>query len=406
VGTVLFFLLGEVIMLLSVALIFTIGLVLSEIFMKLKLPGFIGMIITGIILGPNVLDLINGDILSISSDLRMIALIVILLRAGLNLNVTDLKKIGRPAILVSFIPATLEIIAVVIFAPILFGITYMEAALLGSILAAVSPAVVVPKMIKLMDDKYGYKKRVPHLIMAGASVDDIYVIVLFTSFLNMFQTGNFDISAIYTVPLSIITGILIGVLVGIPLAKLFRWFRVRDTIKVLMILAVSFYIISFESFINELIPFSALLSIMVIGITFLNQSEERALRLRSKFNKVWVFAELILFVLVGAAVDITLAFQVGIIALLMLFIELLFRYIGVQISLSKSELNNKERAFTGISFMPKATVQAAIGAIPLSLGIPNGELILAIAVLSIIVTAPLGALGIDYTYKRFLTHDE
>ncbi len=393
-------------MLLSVALIFTIGLVLSEIFMKLKLPGFIGMIITGIILGPNVLDLINGDILSISSDLRMIALIVILLRAGLNLNVTDLKKIGRPAILVSFIPATLEIIAVVIFAPILFGITFMEAALLGSILAAVSPAVVVPKMIKLMDDKYGYKKRVPHLIMAGASVDDIYVIVLFTSFLNMFQTGNFDISAIYTVPLSIITGILIGVIVGIMLAKLFRWFRVRDTIKVLMILAVSFYIISFESFINEHIPFSALLSIMVIGITFLNQSEERALRLRSKFNKVWVFAELILFVLVGAAVDITLAFQVGIVALLMLFIELLFRYIGVQISLSKSELNNKERAFTGISFMPKATVQAAIGAIPLSLGIPNGELILAIAVLSIIVTAPLGALGIDYTYKRFLTHDE
>jgi NhaP-type Na+/H+ or K+/H+ antiporter len=393
-------------MLLSLALIFTVGLILGEIFGKVKLPRFLGMILTGVVLGPFVLGLISDDILSVSSELRTIALVVILLRAGLSLDISDLKKIGRPAILMSFIPATLEIIAVVIFAPMLFGISYLEAAILGTVLAAVSPAVVVPKMIKLMNEKYGYDKRIPHLVMAGASVDDIYVIVLFTSFLAMYNTGVSSLSSILLVPVAIIVGIVVGIIVGYFLSYFFAKFRVRDTIKVLIILAASFFVLSFEELINDFIPMSALLSVMVIGIVFLNQSEERALRLRGKFDKVWVFAELVLFVLVGAAVDISVALDAGLFALALLTVELIFRFAGVQLCLIKTNLNQKERMFTGISYLPKATVQAAIGAIPLAMGVESGELILALAVLAIIVTAPLGAIGIDLTYKKFLSKGE
>lgn len=389
-------------MLLSLALIFFIGLVLGEIFTKLRLPGFLGMIITGIVLGPHVFNLISDDILVISSDLRTIALVVILLRAGLALDMEDLKKIGRPAILMSFIPAILEITAVTILAPIFFDIPYLEALILGSVLAAVSPAVIVPKMIKLMNEQQGQKKRIPHLIMASASVDDIFVIVLFTSFMSMYSTGTMELSSILLVPVAIIAGVVFGAFVGYVLAKFFAVFRVRDTIKVMIILAVSMLIIVFEEDINSLVPFSALLSVMVIGITFLNQSEERALRLRDKFSKLWVFAELVLFVLVGAAVDVNVALSAGGFAMLLLLIELSFRVAGVQLCLMGTELNQKERTFVGISYLPKATVQAAIGAIPLLMGVPSGELILAIAVLSILVTAPLGAIGIDLTYKRFL----
>lgn len=389
-------------MLLSIALMFTIGILLGELFTKCKLPGFIGMILTGILLGPFVFDLISDDILTVSSDLRRIALAVILLRAGLSLDLQDLKKIGRPAVLMSFIPATLELIAVVIFAPLLFDISYMEAAILGSVLAAVSPAVVVPKMIKLMDQEYGQNKKIPQLIMASASVDDIYVIVLFASFLGMYQSGDFSFISIMLVPIAIIVGIVIGILIGFGLAAFFSVFRVRDTIKVLVILGVSLFLYVYEEAINTIVPFSALLSMMVIGITFLNQSEERALRLRDKFNRVWVFAELLLFILVGAAVDIHLAFTAGGIALLLLFVELLFRFGGTQLCLLGTTLNQKERLFSGISYLPKATVQAAIGAIPLEMGVAHGELILAIAVLSIIITAPIGAIGIDATHKRFL----
>jgi len=389
-------------MLLSLALIFTVGLMLGEIFGKVKLPRFLGMIITGIVLGPFVLDMISEDILNVSSELRTIALVVILLRAGLSLDVSDLKKIGRPAILISFIPATLEIIAVVIFAPLLFGVSYLEAAILGSVLAAVSPAVVVPKMIKLMNEKYGHDKRIPHLVMAGASVDDIYVIVLFTSFMAMYKTGDFSFASLITIPIAIIMGVLVGVIIGYVLAKLFAKFRVRDTIKVLIILAASFFVLSFEENINNFVPMSALLSVMVIGITFLNQSEVRAYRLRDKFDKVWVFAELVLFVLVGAAVDISVALDAGLFAVVLIVIELTFRITGVQLAVIGTKLNKKERLFAGVAYVPKATVQAAIGAIPLAAGVESGELILALAVLAIIITAPLGAIGIDVTYKKFL----
>lgn len=393
-------------MLFSLALIFTIGLILGEVFTKMKLPGFIGMIITGVVLGPFALNMIDSSILDISRDLREVALIVILIRAGLNLDISDLKKIGRPALLMSFIPATLEIITIIIVAPLLFDISYIDAAILGSVLAAVSPAVVVPKMIKLMDQGYGKEKSIPHLVMASASVDDIYVIVLFSAFISMYQTWDVSLASLYIVPISIILGVLLGGITGFLLSKVFAKFRVRDTIKVLIILASAFFIITFENLVSDYIAISGLLAIMVLGITFLNQSEERAIRLRDKFSKLWVFAELVLFVLVGAAVDITVALDAGLLALILLSAGLLLRFSGVMISLIKTNLNKHERLFAGISYLPKATVQAAIGAVPLALGVPSGELILALAVLAIIISAPLGAIGIDLTYKKFLVKDD
>lgn len=389
-------------MLLSVALIFSIGLVLAEIFGKIKLPRFLGMILTGILLAP----ILSEDLMAISADLRKIALVIILLRAGLSLDIEDLKKIGRPAILMSFIPAILEITAVVIFAPIFFDVTILEAAILGSVLAAVSPAVVVPKMIKLMKEGYGTKQKVPHLVMASASVDDIFVIVLFTSFIGMYETGEFTLSSIALVPVAILTGIFLGIVLGYVLSILFAHFRVRDSVKVLIIIAVSLFAIALEDVMKSFIPISSLLSVMVLGIMFLNQSRERALRLRDKFDRVWVFAELVLFVLVGAAVDVRIAFAAGGLALLLLLIELSARFIGVQFCLIKSDYNKKERIFSGISYLPKATVQAAIGALPLAYGVPHGDLILALAVFSIVITAPLGAIGIDLTYKRLLEYEE
>lgn len=389
-------------MLFSLALIFTIGLILGEILGKIGLPKFIGMIITGVILGPDVFDLINIKILDISSELRTIALVIILIRAGLSLDTSDLKKIGRPAILMSFIPAMCEIAIITVIAPLLFDISYLDAALLGSVIAAVSPAVIVPKMIKLIDSKWGNRKRVPHLILASASVDDVIVIVIFSSLIEMSLQGGLDISAIYLIPVAIVLGIIIGIIGGYILSVLFSKLRVRDTIKVLIIMAVSFFILALESAVDHIIPFSGLLSVMLIGITFLNQSKERAIRLRKKFEGVWVFAELVLFVLVGAAVNLSVAIDAGLLALLILLLSVSIRMIGVQISLIKSDLNMKERLFTSIAFTPKATVQAAIGAIPKTLGLPGGDLILALAVLSIIITAPLGATGIELTYKKLL----
>ncbi|PAT01924.1 potassium transporter [Candidatus Izimaplasma bacterium ZiA1] len=393
-------------MLFSLALIFIIGLILGEIFKKINLPSFLGMIITGILLGPYAFNLIDGQILNISKDLREIALIVILLRAGLSLDITDLKAIGKPAILMSFIPATLEIIAVAFLAPILFGIPLIEALILGSVLAAVSPAVIVPKMIQLMETSYGTKKRIPHLVMAGASVDDIYVIVLFTSFLGIYQTGDINLVSFLQVPIAIILGAILGFVTGYILSVFFAKFRVRDTIKVLIIMAFSFLIITLQNLLDGVIPISGLLAVMVLGISFLNKAEIRAKRLRNKFSSIWVFAELVLFVLVGAAVDVSVIFNLGLLALVMLIFELLARFLGVQASLLNTKFNKKERIFTGFAYLPKATVQAAIGAIPLALGVPSGDLILAIAVLSIVVTAPIGATIIELTHKKLLSKDD
>lgn len=387
-------------MLYSLALILIIGFILSGIFNKLKLPSFLGMIFTGVILGPYVLNLISPDILNVSTDLREIALVVILTRAGLSLDLKDLKKVGRPAILLCFVPALLEIIGIIIFAPLLLNISYLEAAILGTVLAAVSPAVVVPKMLKLMDKGYGKDKPIPQLIMAGASVDDVFVIVLFTSFMSMYKGDGFHIVSLISAPIAILSGIFLGVLVGGTLNKIFMKMSIRDTVKVLIMLAIAFLLVTIENKVD--IPFSGLLAVMFMGITLLKCNENLANRLSHRFSKIWVLAEVLLFVLVGAAVDFRYLFMAGIMALVLIAVELCFRVMGVYISLHKTSFTPKEKVFCSIAYLPKATVQAAIGAVPLAAGVTSGNLILAIAVLVILITAPLGAVGMELSYKALL----
>lgn len=393
-------------MLWSVALMFSLGLLLGEGFRLLRLPSFLGMILTGILLGPHVWNQMDETLLAISSDVRTIALVVILIRAGLALDRTDLKAVGGPVFWMSFVPALFELSILTLLATWMFGLPWLEAALLASVLAAVSPAVVVPRMLDLMKRKLGTRHRVPQLILGAASVDDIVVIVLFTTLLGMATTGSIQWGAILLVPAAIGIGAAIGFVIGFALAKLFVWFHVRDTTKVLLILAVALFLIALEEPIQAIIPFSPLLAILVLGIAFLQYSPERAFRLRDKFDRVWVLAELLLFVLVGAAVDLGVAWQAGGLAVLLVLGGLLGRTLGVQMSLLGSELNTKERWFCGVAYLPKATVQAAIGGIPLLMGVPSGELILAIAVLSILITAPLGATGIDVLSSRLLMEEK
>lgn len=389
-------------MLFSLSLILIIGFSLSGLLNRLNIPGLLGMILTGILLGPFVLNLISPDILNISSDLREIALIIILTRAGLSIDLEDLKKVGRPAILMCFVPATLEIIGVTLFAPIFLGITTLEAAIMGTVLAAVSPAVIVPRMLHLMESGYGKRKSIPQLIMAGASVDDIYVIVLFTVFMGMTSGDGFSVTSLFTVPIAIITGLLLGVFAGIILVKLFKRLHIRDTIKVLIILSTAFLFVTLETVIKPYVPVSGLLAVMALGGTILKNYEVLAKRIKGKFSKIWVGAEILLFVLVGAAVDITTLSQAGIGSVLLILGALLFRVSGVIISLLKTPLQLKERLFCCFAYMPKATVQAAIGAIPLASGVGAGNIILTVAVLAIMITAPIGAIGIDRTYKKWL----
>lgn len=392
----------EIDMLFSIALMMIIGFLLSGIFNRLKLPGLLGMIITGIILGPYVLNLIASDLLNISKDLREIALIVILIRAGLSLDLRDLKKVGRPAILMCFVPATIEILTVVFLAPIIFNISYIEAAIMGTVLAAVSPAVVVPRMIKLIESGHGKDKSIPQLILAGASVDDIYVIILFTAFMGMYKGAAFDSKSLITVPISIILGLFVGIIVGLVLVYIFKKIHMRDTVKVFIILSLSFLIVSLETYIQDYVPMSGLLGVMALGGTILEAYGLLARRIIGKFSKIWVGAELLLFILVGAAVDIRYLAHAGIGSVAIILLALLGRIIAVNISLLKTPLNMKERLFCSIAYMPKATVQAAIGAIPLTAGVASGNLILTIAVLSIMITAPIGAIGVDRLHPRLL----
>lgn len=389
-------------MLFSLSLIMIIGFTLSGIFNRIKIPGIIAMILTGIILGPYSLDLISSDILNISPDLREIALIVILLKAGLTLDLEDLKKVGRPAFLLSFIPATLEIAAITVLAPLLFNIPYIEAAILGTVVAAVSPAVIVPRMIFLIQHGLGKEKSIPHMILAAASVDDVFVIVLFTAFLNMYKGSGFSLLSLISVPISIFSGVILGVLVGLMLIWFFKRIHIRDTIKVMIILSVSFLLVTFEDLFTGYIRVSGLLAVMSLGITILKFYGILAKRLMSKFSKIWVGAELLLFVLVGAAVDISYIGNAGLYSVILVFTALTLRMLGVNLSLIGTKLNRQEKIFCSLSYLPKATVQAAIGAVPLSYGVGSGNLILTIAVLSIVITAPIGAAGIDITYKKFL----
>jgi len=390
-------------MLLSLSLIMIVGFSLSGILGKLRLPGLLGMIMTGIALGPYALDLISDDILNISAELRQIALIIILTRAGLAIDIKDLKRVGRPAILMCFVPATFEIVAVTLLAPPLLGVSILEAAIMGAVLAAVSPAVIVPRMLHLMESGYGKDKSIPQLIMAGASVDDIYVIVLFTAFMGIYSGSGFDASAIISVPIAILLGMLLGTFSGLILVWIFKKFHMRDTVKVLILLSTAFLFVSLETFLKPYVPVSGLLAVMALGAALLKSYEVLAKRLKGKFSKIWVGAEIMLFVLVGAAVDVRYLLFAGFGAVLLIALALLIRMVGVQLSLAKTQLTFKERLFCSIAYLPKATVQAAVGAIPLSAGVAAGQTILAVAVLAIMITAPLGAIGIDATYKKWLT---
>ena len=392
-------------MLLSLALILIIGFSLSGILNRFNIPGLIGIIFTGILLGPYVLNLISPEILAISTDLREIALIVILLRAGLSLDIKDLKKVGRSALLMSFVPATFEILAVTLLAPMLLGITTLEAAIMGAVLGAVSPAVVVPRMLHLMESGYGKKKKIPQMIMAGASVDDIYVIVLFTAFLKMYGGEGFNASSILSVPVSVVSGLALGAVSGIIVVGVFKHLHMRDTVKVLIILSASFLFMTVEDLLSKVIPLSGLLAVIALGAVILKQYEPLAKRLVGKFSKIWVGFEILLFVLVGAAVDIRALSGAGFSLVLLILLALFIRVLGVYLSLYKSKLNRKEKLFTSIAYLPKATVQAAIGSVPLASGVAAGNTILTVAVLAIIITAPLGAMGIDATYQKLLTKE-
>ncbi|MEG1781906.1 MAG: cation:proton antiporter [Oscillospiraceae bacterium] len=389
-------------MLLSLALVFLCGMTLGAIFQKLKLPSLLGMLLTGIILGPYVLNLLDQSILNISTDLRQIALIIILTRAGLNLDIKDLRKVGRPAILMCFLPACFEIVGMVILAPLFLGITRLEAAIMGTVVAAVSPAVIVPKMLKLMEGGYGTQKSIPQMIMAGASVDDVFVIILFTAFTSLAQGGAITPIRLLTIPTSIILGLLCGIVMGLLLALLFTKFHIRDSTKVVVILSVSFLMVTLEHSMTGIIGFSGLLAVMALGATLQQRKYEVSKRLSGKFSKLWVCAEVLLFVLVGATVNIQYALNAGVMAVLLIFCVLIFRIVGVFVCLTKTNLNKKERIFSAIAYTPKATVQAAIGGLPLSMGLACGDIVLTVAVLSILITAPLGAALVDATYKKLL----
>lgn len=390
-------------MLLSIALILIVGMSMGWICKKVKLPGLLGMLITGIVLGPYVLNLLDESILGISAELRKIALIIILTRAGLGLDLSGLKKIGRPAVLMCFVPASFEMIGMILLAPKIMGMTVLEAAIMGAVIAAVSPAVVVPRMVRLMDEGYGTEKGIPQLILAGASVDDVYVIVLFSTFTGMMQGKGASFVSFINIPVSIFLGIAIGFVIGAGLAFYFAKVHIRDTQKVLIILSISFMLVVAEDSLATPITFSALIAVMFIGIGLRKKRENVAERLSVKYGKLWVAAEVFLFVLVGATVNIQYLGNVGIKALVVIIGALIFRMMGVFICLIKTNLKWRERLFTMMAYTPKATVQAAIGGIPLALGFDCGNTVLTVAVLAIVLTAPLGAFAIDFSYKKLLS---
>ena len=390
---------GGIFMFFSLAIILLFGLLLGGICKKLRLPSLIGMLAVGIIIGPYALNLIDTSILEISAQLRKIALIIILARAGLSLNMSELKKVGRPAIMMCFVPACFEIIGMILLAPKLLGISVVDAAVMGTVVGAVSPAVIVPKMLNLIENGYGKDKSIPQLILAGASVDDVFVIVLFSAFLGLSQTGDMSAVSFVKIPISIVLGITVGIFLG----KFFAKAHIRDTVKIIILMCVSFLLVAFEDTYGGIVPFSSLIAVMCIGISLQKVRKEATERLSQRYNKLWVVAEILLFVLVGASVNIDYALKAGVAAIILIFLVLLFRMFGVFICMLKTNLNLKERLFCMIAYLPKATVQAAIGGIPLSMGLNCGATVLTVAVLSIIITAPLGAFLIDLTYKKLLT---
>lgn len=396
-------------MLTSLSLIFLVGLAMGAICQKIKLPRIIGMLVTGIVSGPYVLDFLDPSILSISADLRKMALNIILLKAGLSLELKDLKKVGRPAVLMAFLPASFELAGYVLLAPVILGITRTEAAVMGAVLAAVSPAVVVPRMVQLMEQKYGTGKGIPQMILAGASCDDIYVIVLFTTFLGMAQGGTANIRDFMNIPVSILLGILLGSMFGYGIYLFFEnayanKHCVRNSMKVIIVLGFSFLLIAIEGWLEGKVAVSGLLAVVSMACVLKRKSDAFvSRRLSEKFGKLWLSAEVMLFVLVGAAVDIRYTMDAGAAAIIMILAALVFRACGVLLSVAKTNLTWKERMFCVIAYLPKATVQAAIGSVPLAAGLPCGKIVLSVAVMAIVITAPIGAFGMDHTYQKLLT---
>ena len=389
-------------MLTSIAIILLLGLLVGWIFSKLRLPSLLGMLAVGIIIGPYALNLIDESILMISGDLRQIALVIILTRAGLSLGISDLKKVGRPAVLMCFVPACAEILGTVILAPILLKVSVLDAAIMGSVIAAVSPAVVVPRMIRLIDEGYGKNKSIPQLILAGASVDDVFVIVVFTALTALAATGEISVISFIQIPISIASGVILGSGAGMLLVLFFKKNHMRDSVKILIILSISFLFLEVQNRLEGYVPISGLLAIMSMGIILKQKYNVLALRLSAKYNKLWLGAEVFLFVLVGATVDLKYVESAGVFAVLLIMGALLFRMIGVALSLVKTDLSRKERLFCMAAYTPKATVQAAIGGIPLTMGLNCGNIVLTVAVLSILITAPFGAICVDNLYKRLL----
>ena len=395
-------------MLTSLSFIFLVGLAMAAICQRIRLPRIIGMLLTGIVLGPYVLDLLDPSILSISSELRQMALIIILIKAGLSLNLADLKKVGRPAVMMACVPASFELLGYVLFAPMILGVNRIEAAVMGAVLAAVSPAVVVPRMVKLIETGYGTKKSIPQMILAGASCDDIFVIVLFSTFSGMARGGSAKLLDFVNIPVSIVSGILLGAAAGWLLSLFFetayaKEHYVRNSMKVIIVLGVSFLLMSVETWVKPYISVSGLLAVVGMACVLkLRSIKAVSVRLSEKFGKLWLAAEVLLFVLVGAAVDIRYTMGAGLAAVLMIFTALLFRTVGVLLCLVGTALNWKERLFCVIAYLPKATVQAAIGSVPMAMGLPCGQIVLSVAVMAILITAPLGALGMDSTFEKLL----
>ena len=388
-------------MLMSLCVIMLSGLLLGWICKKIRFPSLFGMIIAGIIIGPYALNLIDQSVLDVSSDIRRIALIVILIRAGLKLDLSDLKKVGRPAVLMCFVPACFEIVGMVVLAPILLNISFLDAAIMGAVIGAVSPAVIVPRMIKLIDEGYGTDKGIPQMILAGASVDDVFVIVMFTTFTGLAQGGEVSILRFLNIPVSIVTGIIVGLIAGFLFVKWFLKINIRATVKAIIVLSVSFALWAFEdSF--KMVPFASLIAIMAIGIGIKKWGSHYAKELSGKYDKMWAVAEILLFVLVGASVAIDSAVSAGVSAIILVLGVLVFRMVGVFVCILGTKLSMKEKLFCMIAYTPKATVQAAIGGLPLAMGLPCGQMVLTVSVIAILLTAPLGAFGIDLTYQKFL----
>ena len=387
----------------SLAVILLLGVLLGGLCKKLRLPALLGMLVTGILIGPYALNWIDGSILGISAEIRKIALIIILARAGLSLNVADLKKVGRPAVLMCFVPACFEILGMLALAPALLGVSLLDAAIMGAVVGAVSPAVIVPKMLGLIEEGYGKEKSIPQMILAGASVDDVFVIVMFSVFTGMEVSGGGTFSSLLSVPVSIALGIGVGLLCGWLMGKLFTACHIRDTIKLIVFLSIAFLLVAFEDSFSSVIPFSSLIAVMCAGIMLQKTAPAAAARMAVRYNKMWVAAEILLFVLVGATVNLSYALTAGIAAILLIFGVLVFRMAGVGLCMIGTELNARERIFCMLAYMPKATVQAAIGGIPLNMGLACGDIVLTVAVLAILITAPLGAFLIDRTYKKLLT---